>query len=546
MRAFGMIVLPLFLAVCSTATSPLNANDYAVVDSGQNKCFDTQDVIPFPAAGQPFHGQDAMYPGNLPSYTVSPDGLTVHDHHTGLTWQKTPDTNDDGILDSADKLTWIEFNAYPAQLNAQNYGGFSDWRLPTIKELYSLIDFRGIDPDPMGGGTTGLRPFIDRNHFDFAYGDPSIERIIDAQYWSNTEYVGKIFLTRNGVFGVNFADGRIKCYPRDLGPSGSPMTEFVRLVRGNSDYGVNSYIDNGDGTITDQATGLMWMRADSGAAYDWEDALDYAEKLVLAKYDDWRLPNAKELQSIVDYTRSPSTTGSAAIDPIFQTSMIIDETGGTNYPFYWSGTTHISYTGDSGRYACYVAFGEALGYMGPQGAGQWMDVHGAGAQRSDPKAGDPNNWPYGHGPQGDAIRIYNHVRCVRGGIGTALQADAYTLSAASGGVIDLKLDAGASHAGRSYFVLGSLSGMHPGIPLGSGVTVPLNLDLFTYLAVELVNSPACVDFSGTLDGLGGRTATLNAPGSLPAMLAGESLYFAYLLCGPLNFASNPIAIEFEP
>ena len=47
--------------------------------------------------------------------------------------------------------------------------------------------------------------------------------------------------------------------------------------------------------------------------------------------------------------------------------------------------------------------------------GQWLDVHGAGCQRSDPKQGDPAAWPTGHGPQGDAIRIYNQVRCVRGG-----------------------------------------------------------------------------------------------------------------------------------
>ena len=45
----------------------------------------------------------------------------------------------------------------------------------------------------------------------------------------------------------------------------------------------------------------------------------------------------------------------------------------------------------------------------------WIDVHGAGAQRSDPKEGDPGDYPEGNGPQGDAIRIYNYVRCVRGG-----------------------------------------------------------------------------------------------------------------------------------
>jgi hypothetical protein len=50
-----------------------------------------------------------------------------------------------------------------------------------------------------------------------------------------------------------------------------------------------------------------------------------------------------------------------------------------------------------------------MGFMG----GAWRDVHGAGSQRSDPKAGDPANFPQGRGPQGDAIRIYNFVRLVR-------------------------------------------------------------------------------------------------------------------------------------
>ena len=45
----------------------------------------------------------------------------------------------------------------------------------------------------------------------------------------------------------------------------------------------------------------------------------------------------------------------------------------------------------------------------------WTDVHGAGAQRSDPKSGNPDDYPTGKGPQGDAIRIYNFVRLVRGG-----------------------------------------------------------------------------------------------------------------------------------
>jgi hypothetical protein len=66
--------------------------------------------------------------------------------------------------------------------------------------------------------------------------------------------------------------------------------------------------------------------------------------------------------------------------------------------------------------AVYVCFGEALGYFKPpfsQGKGRLQDVHGAGAQRSDPKTGNPDDYPQGHGPQGDVIRILNYVRLVR-------------------------------------------------------------------------------------------------------------------------------------
>ncbi len=43
----------------------------------------------------------------------------------------------------------------------------------------------------------------------------------------------------------------------------------------------------------------------------------------------------------------------------------------------------------------------------------WIDVHGAGSQRSDPKSGDASVFADGNGPQGDAIRILNYVRLVR-------------------------------------------------------------------------------------------------------------------------------------
>ncbi|MFC2068110.1 DUF1566 domain-containing protein [Chloroflexota bacterium] len=377
---------------------PASNLSYIVVDTAQEECYDnSREISCRLQPGESFYGQDAQYKGVQPAYQDNSDG-TITDINTGLMWRKDP----------GDKITYEEAVANGFYLAL---AGYDDWRLPTIKELYSLILFSGIDP-PAESVITNAVPFIDTNYFGFEYGDTSTgERIIDAQYWSITEYLGTTMNGNATVFGVNFADGRIKGYPRNIGPQGQPMKQFVRYVRGNSDYGFNNFVDNGDGTISDTATGLMWSKPDSGEGMDWEDALAWVQQQSEENYlgyNDWRLPNAKELQSIVDYSRSPATTNSAAIAPNFRVTSIIDEVRRTNYPFYWTSTTHTS-TVLGGDAAVYIAFGESFGYW----MNSWMDVHGAGAQRRDPKSGDPNDYPQGRGPQGDVIRINNYVRCVR-------------------------------------------------------------------------------------------------------------------------------------
>jgi hypothetical protein len=171
-------------------------------------------------------------------------------------------------------------------------------------------------------------------------------------------------------------------------------------------------VANGDGTITDKASGLMWTLDDSIIGLNWEEALAWIEQLNSTSYlgySDWKLPSAKELQSLLDYSRSPDTSASAALDPAFNATGIVNEAGEADYPAYWTSTTHLNRTDNPGSNGVYISFGRALGYMN----GSWVDIHGAGAQRSDPKAGDPDDYPEGRGPQGDAIRIYNHVRPVR-------------------------------------------------------------------------------------------------------------------------------------
>lgn len=401
---------PALLALAVAATPVSRAEgpglSYPVVGTGVTLCYgNTTAAIACPAPGQPFHGQDAQQQRRAPSYADNGDGTTT-DLVTGLTWVK----------ERGSKVTFAAALAGAATCRA---GGFSDWRMPTIKELYSLILFSGKNGQGFTS-TAGFVPFLDTRYFGFAYGSGvGTERVIDCQDWSTTEYVST---TMNGdatVFGVNFADGRIKGYPKYQPGSGGAVGNslYVRYVRGNPAYGANDFVDGGDGTVTDRATGLAWARADSGTGMSWQDALAWVAAKNAERYlghDDWRLPTVKELQSLLDYRRSPDTTGSAALDPLFEATSITNEGGARDWPYYWSSTTFLDGTPNGA--AAYLAFGRGLGWMErPTGSGSWalLDVHGAGTQRGDPKAGDPDAWPHGFGPQGDVIRIANHVRLVR-------------------------------------------------------------------------------------------------------------------------------------
>ena len=100
---------------------------------------------------------------------------------------------------------------------------------------------------------------------------------------------------------------------------------------------VNQYTDNGDGTVTDNRTGLMWVRdgksagCNNGKIMTWKDAMKFCKELDFAEYKGWRLPTIEELQSIVAYEKHNS-----AIDEAFEN---------TKNSYYWSSTTYASGTG---------------------------------------------------------------------------------------------------------------------------------------------------------------------------------------------------------
>lgn len=316
-----------------------------VTDTGQVTCFSDSRVVSCPSVGRPFTGQDGNYNSRPSALRDNGDG-TISDGATGLTWQKSHNS----------KL--LPFDQARRACANLTLGGRSDWRMPNISELFSITHWQGY---------TGGRPFIDTRYFDIEKRTSisqtdrfSATHNVDmmGQTWSSTIYAGNHW-DRRGVeaaFFFNFLDGRIKQAPT----AGRGDGNFYRCVRG-LEYGANAFVDNGDKTVTDRATGLMWQKTDDGQARDWPSALNHCEGLVQSGHIDWRLPNIKELHTIVDYRFAPT-----AID---QNYLRVRDRNG----WFWSSTTH----GDNIGSAAYVCFGKCISAEG-------VDVHGAGAQRSDP------------------------------------------------------------------------------------------------------------------------------------------------------------------
>ncbi len=249
-----------------------------VPDTGQNSCFDNNTEISCPQPGEPFYGQDAQYTINPPSYTDLGTGI-VRDNVTGLEWQQT---------------TAPVFYAWQQALDycsGMNLGGHNDWRLPTIKELFTLIDSDMYDPA------------IDTAYFPHT---------VSWYYWSSTTHA----YDSSRAWRVYFYNG-------DLTYLDKTYNSDVRAVRGDT-LPNNNFVDNNDGTVTDTSTNLMWQQVSAPGIYNWEQALKYTDELELAGHKDWRLPNYNELLSIVDYsTHSPSIDQnffSGALSDYFHTS----------------------------------------------------------------------------------------------------------------------------------------------------------------------------------------------------------------------------------
>jgi hypothetical protein len=118
-----------------------------------------------------------------------------------------------------------------------------------------------------------------------------------------------------------------------------------------------AYVDNGDGTVTDANTGLTWeKKSDDGSIHDkdtfytWDNAFAVhvagLNSMNFAGHNDWRVPNRRELQSIVD-----DNTANPAVSPVFNTSCVPGCTvltcSCTVLDYYWSSTTYFPISNDA-------------------------------------------------------------------------------------------------------------------------------------------------------------------------------------------------------
>ena len=255
-----------------------------------------QKLLPFklPDTGQQTsytatRGEDADFVINPLSFTDNGDG-TITDNNTGLMWQKA----DGG------EMTIESAAAYCATLAL---GGYSDWRLPTNHELFSINTYDNLNP---------------------ALNSAYFTKTLADYWWTSDRRVDDT----TKVWVVN-AGGGTGAHPKTETISAGGTKRFhVRAVRNpySTTFAVSHFKDNGDGTIKDNYTGLTWQKLQSSNTMTWEDALAYASTLSLGGKTDWRVPNVKELQSLNDEKLSK---------PSFNKTYFANVVSGN----YWSSTS---------------------------------------------------------------------------------------------------------------------------------------------------------------------------------------------------------------
>ena len=270
-----------------------------------------------------------------------PSTDVITDNLTGLMWAR------DGNLPGNTK-SWLRALEFVALLNS-NGGlcGYSDWRLSNINELESLINADKTDNAVWlnNQGFTNVQSNFYYSSTTGADGPDSAWRI--SMWDSYLGGLGKI----NDIFLFPVRSGQIDNpdpqYPANLWKTGQTIS-FASGDDGNLERGVSwpnpRFTDNGDGTVTDNLTGLMWTKdanapgpnsCSAATSKTWQGALHYVACLNTNQflgYSDWRLPNKNEFFSLVDRSRYYPALPSG--HPFLNVQFL-----NLQPSFYWSSTT---------------------------------------------------------------------------------------------------------------------------------------------------------------------------------------------------------------
>lgn len=253
MKRFIALVLSLLICFEGSFSQDVIKTMLRLPDTGQNTSYTNT------------FGEDNDYTFFAPFFVQNNNG-TVTDTITSLMWQK----GDGGEMTIENALKYAD---------TLTLGGYTDWRLPNPHEAFSILNHQNSNPS------------LDLNVFTST----------GAEYWWTSV---KQVNDSTKVWATN-AGGGIGNHPKSETISAGGTKKFhARAVRETIPHSVlvSQYLDNGDGTITDLLTNLIWQKMPYSDTLSWEQALAYADTLTLAGASDWRLPNIKELQSINDET----------------------------------------------------------------------------------------------------------------------------------------------------------------------------------------------------------------------------------------------------
>lgn len=282
----------------------------------------------------------SVYSGNG-NYASEP-WACVRDNRTGLLWEVK--TRDGGIHDASNFYRWggltakdrdnedrdgdyyDDWNNLIITTNEENFCGYSDWRVPDNAQFMSLVNFGN------GFGPNSYK--IDQAYFPNATSD---------FYWTASPYRGSHGEFYAWAFQLAFGNNKnVQRYQASALRLVRVIDPFVDSVKQTPD---ERYFVNNDGTVTDLATDLMWAQCvvgvsgvscDNGAAeaMNWAAALEHAQTSDLAGYSDWRLPNIKELYSLVDFNR---------VEPAINLNVFPSTTA----DYTWSSSPMIDFAQDS-------------------------------------------------------------------------------------------------------------------------------------------------------------------------------------------------------